>query len=146
MRFGSHTVTHPQLRNLTLGEVREEVCSSKKQMEDRMGYPVASFSYPYAFPEADREFTKQLRAILSDTGYENGVSTIIGTATAQHERLFLPRLPVNSWDDGRLLNAKLEGGYDWLHAPQYLAKMIKPGERRRQTPGELPAAGRVSES
>jgi hypothetical protein len=125
IRFGSHTVTHPQLRDLTLHEVLEEVSSSKERIEDRMGHPVASFSYPYAFPEADREFVHKLRSMLSDSGYDNGVSTIVGTAASQHERFFLPRLPINTWDDARLLRAKLDGGYDWVHGPQYLAKILR---------------------
>jgi peptidoglycan/xylan/chitin deacetylase (PgdA/CDA1 family) len=124
MRFGSHTVTHPQLRSLTLQQVREEVSSSKERIEDRMGYPVTSFSYPYAFPEADREFTKQLRSMLSDSGYENGVSTMIGTADRTADRFFLKRLPVNTDDDASLFQAKLEGAYDWLHTLQYAYKLM----------------------
>jgi len=50
------------------------------------------------------------------------VSTIIGRAGKHDNRYYLPRLPVNSWDDAALLRAKLEGGYDWLHWPQWLYK------------------------
>ncbi len=124
MRFGSHTITHPQLKGLTLHDVLEEVRGSKETMEDRMGYPVTSFSYPYAFPEADREFTNKLRGMLSDCGYENGVSTIIGTADRTGDRFFLKRLPVNGCDDARLFQAKLDGAYDWLHTIQYASKLM----------------------
>jgi hypothetical protein len=60
--------------------------------------------------------------ILENQGFENGVSTIIGRASKHHNQYYLPRLPVNSWDDATLLRAKLEGGYDWLHWPQWLYK------------------------
>ena len=56
VQFGSHTVTHPQLRSLEWEMIQVEVQSSKQTIEDRLGCAVQSFSYPYAFPEADRPF------------------------------------------------------------------------------------------
>lgn len=38
------------------------------------------------------------------------------------DRLFLERIPVNSRDDEAFFSAKLEGGYDWLHALQLASK------------------------
>ena len=121
--FGSHTVTHPQLKFLKTGEVEQEVRCSKQTIEDQLGHPVDSFSYPFAFPETDRAFKRKLRNLLAAQGYRNGVSSIIGTFGAGDDEFFLPRLPVNSWDDFRLFRAKLEGGYDWLHPFQYATKL-----------------------
>jgi hypothetical protein len=64
-----------------------------------------------------------LRNMLMQAGYENGVSTIIGTADSSSDRLFLERIPVNSSDDGAFLAAKLRGGYEWLHALQLASKL-----------------------
>ena len=36
----------------------------------------------------------------------------------------MKRLPVNTDDDDKFFKAKLEGGYDWLHTPQYLLKKL----------------------
>lgn len=124
VQFGSHTVNHPQLKSLKDEEVRRELRCSKEAMEQELGCAVTSFAYPYALPEADRFFLNRLREHLQETGYENGVSTSIGTAERTDERLFLRRLPVNSCDDGRLLRAKLDGGYDWLHVVQYGSKLL----------------------
>jgi peptidoglycan/xylan/chitin deacetylase (PgdA/CDA1 family) len=125
IEFGSHTVTHPQLASLGRDEVRFELTASKQIMEDRLEAPVKSFAYPYAFPEADRAFTGQLRAILQEAGYENGVSTIIGTPKTGGDPWFMKRLPVNSCDDTALFRAKIAGAYDWLHTVQYASKMIQ---------------------
>jgi peptidoglycan/xylan/chitin deacetylase (PgdA/CDA1 family) len=125
IQFGSHTVSHPQLRTLQLSQVEEEVGTSKKVIEDRIGGAVRSFSYPYAFPEVDRQFTRRLKDILRRNGYENGVTTILGTATSRSDPFFLPRLPVNHWDDFRFFQAKLEGAYDWLHSVQFATKLIQ---------------------
>jgi peptidoglycan/xylan/chitin deacetylase (PgdA/CDA1 family) len=122
IRFGSHTVTHPDLRSLGPDQIGYEVGYSKEVIEQKIGAPVESFSYPFAFPEEDKNFTQFLVDILENQGFENGVSTIIGRASRNHNHFYLPRLPVNSWDDASLLRAKLEGGYDWLHWPQWLYK------------------------
>ncbi len=123
VEFGSHTGTHPQLTRLPAAGVERELRSSKQEIEDRVGDPVALFSYPYAFPEADRTFRRRLREMLVQAGYDVGVSTIVGTADASSDCLFLERLPVNSGDDDAFLSAKLKGGYDWLHAFQLAFKM-----------------------
>lgn len=123
--IGSHTATHPELKLLKQDEVENELSGSKKTLEDVLGAPVRSFAYPFAFPEADRGLVTCLANILSRCGYENGVSTILGTAKAGANRWFLPRLPVNCWDDLRFFRAKLEGAYDWLHGPQYLVKTVE---------------------
>ncbi len=135
VEFGAHTVTHPQLRTMQRAAIEQEILCSKCRIEDELQSPVRSFAYPYAFPEADRPFRQLLRRILEQSGYEHGVSTIIGTADETDDPFFMPRLPINSWDDRQLFRAKLEGGYDWLHAPQYLRKALfqgPPGLRARR--------------
>jgi len=122
IQFGSHTVSHPDLRSLSPEQIEYELGCSKETIEQKLGAPVESFSYPFAFPEEDKTFTQFLVGILENLGFENGVSTIIGRAGKHDNRYYLPRLPVNSWDDAALLRAKLEGGYDWLHWPQWLYK------------------------
>jgi peptidoglycan/xylan/chitin deacetylase (PgdA/CDA1 family) len=122
IQFGSHTVSHPDLRSLSPEQIEYELGCSKETIEQKLGVPVESFSYPFAFPEEDKTFTQFLVGILENLGFENGVSTIIGRAGKHDNHYYLPRLPVNSWDDAALLRAKLEGGYDWLHWPQWLYK------------------------
>jgi peptidoglycan/xylan/chitin deacetylase (PgdA/CDA1 family) len=124
VEFGSHTVTHPQLTSLKDEDVQREIRCSKETMEQELGCAVTSFAYPYAFPETDRAFTIRLRGHLQESGYETGVSTIIGTSRRADDRLFMRRLPVNSCDDLRLFEAKLAGGYDWLHAAQCTSKLM----------------------
>lgn len=122
--FGSHTVNHPQLENLSKKEIEDEIKSSKEKIEDETGITVESFSYPFAFPE-NKEFEMTLRALLKKCGYINGVSTKIGIANKGHDKYFYPRLPVNSDDDILLFQAKLQGAYNWLSRPQSIIKRLK---------------------
>ena len=124
IRFGSHTVTHPDLRSLGPEQIEYELGYSKEVIEQKLGVAVHSFSYPFSFPEENTDFTRFLLDELENLGFQNGVTTILGRVGRLHNRFFLPRLPVNSWDDESFLRAKLEGGYDWLHWPQRLKKSI----------------------
>lgn len=45
--FGAHTLTHVDLTRAPLERVEEEMCESKRIIEDALGTPVASFAYPY---------------------------------------------------------------------------------------------------
>jgi len=122
--FGSHTVTHPDLRCLGPEQIEYELAYSKEVIEQKLGAPVTSFSYPFAFPEEDADFTRLLLDELENQGFEIGVTTILGRASLRHNRFLLPRLPVNSWDDESLFLAKLAGGYDWLHWPQWFTRIV----------------------
>jgi peptidoglycan/xylan/chitin deacetylase (PgdA/CDA1 family) len=124
IRFGSHTVTHPDLRSLPPDQLEYELGHSKEIIEQNLGTAVDSFSYPFGFPEEDKNFIRFLEDLLNNLGFELGVSTILGRACRKSNRFFLPRLPVNNWDDSLLLRAKVEGGYDWLHWPQLMKKYL----------------------
>ena len=123
--FGSHTVNHPQLHELSVHSINDEVVNSKNTIEEKLGCAVDSFAYPYAFPQADTDFTRMLRDLLRQAGYQSGVCTIVGRVNRKSEPLFLERLPINSCDDHALFRAKLDGAYDWIAKPQRLAKMAK---------------------
>lgn len=125
--FGSHTVTHPQLHGLDENMVDEEIVNSKRMIEEKTGVAVDSFAYPYAFPQTETEFKKVLRESLGRAQYRNGVCTIVGRAGRGSDPFFMERLPVNSFDDKALLQAKLAGAYDWISKSQYAIKMAKTG-------------------
>jgi len=122
--FGAHTVTHPDLHSLPPDQIEYELGRSKELIEDRLGAAVESFSYPHGFPEEDKDYATYLQDLMCNLGYEHGVTTILGRANRKTNRYFLPRLPVNSLDDPSFFRAKLEGGYDWLHWPQLLKKVV----------------------
>jgi peptidoglycan/xylan/chitin deacetylase (PgdA/CDA1 family) len=151
INFGSHTVNHPQLHDLTFEEIEYEIIQSKAQIESQLNirfeqsayiqinqtafsnlladqpFVVDSFSYPYKFQTQDEEFIVSLKSILQKTGYTNCSTTCIACANQSGDDMFLPRLPVNSGDDIPLFQAKLEGGYDWLKIIQTILKKLESG-------------------
>jgi peptidoglycan/xylan/chitin deacetylase (PgdA/CDA1 family) len=135
VEIGSHTVSHPHLHSLHWKDIERELTHSKEAIEDQLGRPISSFSYPYAFPEQDGTFLRQLRQSMEAAGYDHGVTTVLGSVNLLSDRYFLPRLPANEYDDDGLFQAKLEGSYDWLHTPQLIYKVVR---NRKRTIGTLP--------
>jgi peptidoglycan/xylan/chitin deacetylase (PgdA/CDA1 family) len=123
--LGSHSMTHPKLSEVGTSELEQEIRGSKIKIESELGREIDAFSYPYAFPEQNRSFVQFLKKLLSGCGYNYGVTTSIGRSSRSDARIFLKRLPVNGYDDSQLLKAKIEGGYDWMHAAQKLFKKVK---------------------
>ena len=122
--IGSHTVSHSDLHRIPLERLEYEIAESKLVIEQETGASIDSFAYPYAFPMHDGKFLKILRAILCRNGYVKGVCTSIGTASPAVDRLFMPRIPVNTYDDLSLFEAKLSGAYDWLRIAQSFHKRV----------------------
>lgn len=70
VEIGSHTMNHPILSKITEGHVREEVVSSKKFIEERLGQGVVSFCYPNSGP---RDITPYVVEMTRMAGYRGAV-------------------------------------------------------------------------
>ena len=81
-RFGSHTVSHPDLRSLGPEQIEYELGHSKEVIEQHLGAAIESFSYPFGFPEEDKNFARFLEDVLSNLNFDYGVSTIPPAARA----------------------------------------------------------------
>jgi peptidoglycan/xylan/chitin deacetylase (PgdA/CDA1 family) len=125
IEFGSHTVSHPKLYELGWEEIEDELALSRERIERELEQPVTSFSYPFAFPQQDRDFTARFTQLLQNLGYRNCATTVVGRAHPGDNPFSLKRLPVNTCDDQSLLDAKLNGAYDWLAYPQACYKALR---------------------
>lgn len=125
IRFGSHSHDHLKLTDFSAEQIEDELRTSRQIIEDKIGRPVASFSYPYAFPEERKDFIHQLRQVLVRVGFRIGVTTTIGLYARGDDLLTLKRLPINSHDDYCLFSAKIAGAYDWLNIIQNIFKRCK---------------------
>jgi peptidoglycan/xylan/chitin deacetylase (PgdA/CDA1 family) len=123
--FGSHTVSHSKLFDLDWPKIEEELSESKRHLEKELNCEIATFAYPFAYPQADVAFTGRFESLLKQLGYRCNVTTRIGRMETESDPHSLPRLPMNSFDDNRLLKAKLAGGYDWLAVPQAVTKKVR---------------------
>lgn len=129
--FGSHTVNHLELSEVSQGELEFELRYSKQRIEAELDEPIDSFAYPFAFPEQNHTHVKSLMETLARLGYKYGVSTRLGRASARDNIFCLRRLPLNSWDDGPFVKAKVDGAYDWLYVFQVFRKYFGAVTRRK---------------
>jgi peptidoglycan/xylan/chitin deacetylase (PgdA/CDA1 family) len=134
IEFGSHTVNHPKLTELSWPEIQSEIRESKVEIEQRLGIPCDAFAYPFAFPQADETFVNRLKELLQTVGHKSCVTTQIGRHHYNDDALQIKRLPVNSEDNGQLFRSKLEGDYDWLALLQSFSKNIESVISLRRTP------------
>jgi peptidoglycan/xylan/chitin deacetylase (PgdA/CDA1 family) len=123
--IGSHSVSHPELYNLSWKMIHQELNGSRRRIEDELQAVINIFSYPYAFPQEDHDFVLHFKQELLENGYHAAVTTIIGRTGREHDPLILARLPVNQCDDDKLFEAKLFGDYDWMAGAQSFARSVK---------------------
>jgi peptidoglycan/xylan/chitin deacetylase (PgdA/CDA1 family) len=142
IEFGSHTVSHPKLYELDFAEIESELRNSKLEIEERLGVSCPTFAYPYAFPGTDADFTKRFHETLKSCGYSCCVTTEVGRVGRTDNFYRLKRLPVNSLDDTALLQAKLDGAYDWLAMPQTMVKKFKSSVVGTKKPASNPEPAR----
>ncbi|MDR0645670.1 MAG: polysaccharide deacetylase family protein [Elusimicrobiota bacterium] len=69
--FGSHSLTHRRLRDLTLEDAEREIKESKIMLEEKLNRPVYSFCYPYGAGA----FDKRIRPLVLKAGYLFDFST-----------------------------------------------------------------------
>jgi peptidoglycan/xylan/chitin deacetylase (PgdA/CDA1 family) len=125
IQFGSHTVNHPRLVDLPWDQVETELRESKWQLENRLGQSVKAFSYPFAYPQTQPDFVLKLKKSLATAGYDCCFTTGLGCTSCADDAFELKRVPVNTLDDGELLESKLMGNYDWLSVPQHIYKSAR---------------------
>ena len=69
VRFGSHTLTHPWLPDVSDAELRREVVESKWRLEDLLGSEIDTFAYPGGCHD------ERVRAAVAEAGYKLAFST-----------------------------------------------------------------------
>lgn len=72
IEFGSHTLNHKLLHQVTPGEIKEEVEESKREIERLLGGPCKVFAYPGG------HFNEEARLAVERAGYLAGFTTTYG--------------------------------------------------------------------
>ncbi len=91
--IGGHTVHHPNLKHLTSDQVRSEVQEGKTRLEEKTGYPVDHFAYP--FGSRDEVGTREF-SIARKCGFKTMTTVREGTIHPEHQHHLecLPRVEI----------------------------------------------------
>jgi peptidoglycan/xylan/chitin deacetylase (PgdA/CDA1 family) len=88
VEIGAHTRRHPQLDQLPKQLVRQELCTSKQWLEDKLGLPVHGLAYPFGYSSA------KVREVVREAGYGYAYAVGNQTASPASDLLALPRLTI----------------------------------------------------
>jgi peptidoglycan/xylan/chitin deacetylase (PgdA/CDA1 family) len=83
-------VTHPNLMECNLKEVRRQMMGSRQRLEEKLGVPIQLFAYPYG---GRRSFNKKIQACAKKSGFLAACTTIPGKNGLRTNLYALHRLP-----------------------------------------------------
>ncbi len=83
--FGSHTLTHPKLTELSRKDAWNEIFGSKKFIEKNIGQRIDFFCYPYGIQN------EKVREAVKNAGY---LGAVITNWKGKHDLYSLPRIGV----------------------------------------------------
>jgi peptidoglycan/xylan/chitin deacetylase (PgdA/CDA1 family) len=95
MEVGAHTVSHPQLAELTVAEQQREIEESKRRLEEVIGRVVDSFAYPFG---RRGDFTAETVGLVRAAGFRYACTNLGGTVVQATDRYRLPRFFVRDGD------------------------------------------------
>ncbi len=103
MGIGSHTVTHPILKNISTKDAQQEITQSKRILENMVNDQVSLFAYPNGYPGKD--YTAEHARMVKDAGYVAAVTTQWGVSNCKSDFWQLPRFrPWNTNKEKYMLN------------------------------------------
>jgi len=108
--FGSHTVSHSRLTDLSPAQVKFELQESKSTLERLLGRKVELFSFPYG------SFNRELLAQVRSTGYTRVFGIESGISSFSESEFVCERVKVDPSDTLLEFHLKITGAYSWLSA------------------------------
>jgi peptidoglycan/xylan/chitin deacetylase (PgdA/CDA1 family) len=86
---GSHTMTHPNLAQVSATEARRELTDSKLRLEKELGEAVQHLAYPH--PALNPQWNETTLKIAEELGYTTAVTTTSSAVRADTRPLAIPR-------------------------------------------------------
>jgi peptidoglycan/xylan/chitin deacetylase (PgdA/CDA1 family) len=87
IEFGSHTLRHPRLDQISPAVLQEEIIGSKTFLENRLARPVSVFAYPYG------RYTEAVKSVVR-SAYTGACSTRVGLAGPHSDPYALERIEI----------------------------------------------------
>jgi len=119
IEFGSHTITHPMLTQVSGDVARREIGDSRRMLEDRLGAPVPFFCYPRG------DVNAAVQRIVRDEGYAAACSIEPGLNDGRTDLFRLRRTYVSRRDSISEFGKKMDGAYDLLQRAQMVWRRLR---------------------
>ncbi len=138
VEFGSHTLTHPWLPDLSDDALRREVGDSRRSLEDLLGTEVTTFAYPFGGTD------QRVRTAVAEAGYSLGF-TVQSGLNWWNDPLCLNRADVRECDTFPDFALQLRTGHTvrrWVATRIHALETGLPTEFLRSTVRALDAGAR----
>jgi peptidoglycan/xylan/chitin deacetylase (PgdA/CDA1 family) len=106
--LGTHGVSHSRFSDLDERLLREELSSSRDWLQQTIGKPVTSMSYPHG------SHTHRISEIAHECGYTTAACSSRGTFIDGAQSMRIPRIDIWSHDSGAATIEKTRGDWDRL--------------------------------
>ena len=107
-KIGSHTVSHSNLTSISGEQLKDELATSKKQLEDILNKEIDSLAVPYG------EYNKEVCEIARQVGYKKIFSANPDSSFNTIDMFVSGRTEVSPNDPFFVYRLKLLGAYQWL--------------------------------
>lgn len=101
MEFGSHTVNHVDLKQITLEQGAQQLADSKAELEQKLGHAIVGLSYPFG------SFNPAIVSEAIMAGYRAAVILCCGYKLRSDSMLTLPRIRISYGDTIEVLKKAL---------------------------------------
>ena len=105
--IGSHGASHTPLNQLNDYQLKEELSSSKKYIEDITGKLVNAISFPHGAIDS------RIKDYAINAGYSIGGTSRFNINKNHQDPIFLARNVILSYDNEKIFKQKLYGSCDW---------------------------------
>jgi len=111
--IGSHTVSHPNMADLTNEEALRELVESRETLQDQLRRPIRYFAYPFG---GLRNFRAEQLPLVREAGYDACFSGYGGFVYPNMRGKILPRDGIPYFRSLLNLEVHLTGCLDWMYA------------------------------
>ena len=101
--LGAHSHTHPQMDIIPLSQAKDEICSSKRLLEQQLGFPINTFAFPHGY------HTQKLKELIKEEGFTSACIVEHTMATDTADVYALPRIIITSGVTITTLKKYLQG-------------------------------------
>jgi peptidoglycan/xylan/chitin deacetylase (PgdA/CDA1 family) len=130
---GSHTLTHPNLVELSLEAAALEITHSREKLESMLQRPVLWFCFPYG------AFDDSTVRLCREAQYQRAFTTEPRLITGNREEFVVGRIEADPWDWWLEFRLKIMGAYCW----QPWARALKRRLLGRKPSQGIAGAGRL---
>jgi peptidoglycan/xylan/chitin deacetylase (PgdA/CDA1 family) len=108
---GCHSMTHRRLSQLSEDEQRSEIVDSLRLLRERTGHQIGAFAYPFG---SAYDYDAISVRLVCEAGFACGLSNRYGVNGRRCDRWAMRRIWIDSTDDMRTFQAKVDGRLDIL--------------------------------